>query len=213
MTINTNDAWTATVGQPSWMHISKVSGKGDIEVTLTAEDNASSESRTDTSVFKSDNTSSTYRIVTTQAGRYLDVNVAKLMFLNVGGTQQVVVSTDGTYEVKVAEGNWMKVSKDGDVVTIETESNETGEDRTGKIVVSLTDLKSGSLSLEIEVLQRAESGIVLQPFGPDQQWELNTSWAVTVKVTGFGTDKSWDSTTGTQGNLSGETFGEDKKWD
>lgn len=213
VSISTNDEWTATVGQPSWMHISKSSGKGNIEVTLTADENASLESRTDTTEFKSANTNSKYSIITTQAGRYLTANTARLTFLYIGRELQLVVSTDGTYEAKVTEGSWLKASMDGDVVTVVAERNETDVIRVGKIVLNMTNLKSGSLSREIEVVQLPKSSIVVQQFGTDQQWELNSDGSVKIEVTGFGNDKQWDTVTGSQGNIEGETFGEDKVWD
>lgn len=192
VTISSNTTWTATVSEPSWMHLSQSSGQGDIDVTLTADDNPSTDTRTNTTEFKAASISRSFRIVTTQAARYLKVDMESLTFLNVGGERPVCVSTDGTYEARVAEGNWIKLRQEGNVIYISAERNETGSQRSGKVIVSLTDLKSGSLTKDIVVVQLPKSSLFVQPFGADQQWELGSEGTLSVTISGFGADQQWD---------------------
>lgn len=190
--IASNDAWTVT-HTADWLNLSKTSGRGDIDVTLTASDNPSLQPRSATTTF-SPTYATTVDIVTRQAGRYLTVDVTSLRFFAKGGTSDVVhVNTDATFALSTSD-TWFSVQRNGSMFTVTASANTTGERREGKISITMTDLQQGEeYTLDLPVVQISDvSGIVVQPFGADQQWSIDTGSSATISVTGFGADQSWD---------------------
>lgn len=99
--IATNQTWTAVVkNQSSWLALSATQGQGDAKLVISAQDNPSLESRTDTIVFTPANKQGV-KLAVTQAGRYLKTDAQTVSFFYKGGTSApVTVSTDGTFRVE-----------------------------------------------------------------------------------------------------------------
>lgn len=99
--IATNQAWTAAVkNQSSWLALSATQGQGDAKLVISAQDNSSLESRTDTIVFTPANKQGV-KLAVKQAGRYLKTDAQAVSFFYKGGTSApVTVSTDGTFRVE-----------------------------------------------------------------------------------------------------------------
>lgn len=99
--IATNQAWTVAVkNQSSWLALSATQGQGDAKLVISAQDNPSLESRTDTIVFTPANKQGV-KLAVKQAGRYLKTDAQAVSFFYKGGTSApVTVSTDGTFRVE-----------------------------------------------------------------------------------------------------------------
>lgn len=211
VTIDTNEDWTA-VSTSSWIELSASSGHGSQNVVLTAPDNPSVSSRTDTTTF-TPQYMQPVRVVTTQEARYLNVSVAALSFFAKGGSAKVTVTTDATYTVS-ASASWLNITTDADGFTVKAQANDTGGERSATVTVAMTGLNEGeAYVLEMPVLQTAhKTNVDLSDFGEDHRWEIGTG-KVTVTVVGFKADASWDDNTKHTVTIVVKGFGNDKSWD
>lgn len=211
--IATNEAWTAT-STSNWIQLSARSGKGDVDVTLTVPDNPSIHARKDTTAF-APIYHQPVRVVTSQAARYLRVDVSALSFFAKGGVSQpVTVTTDASYTVTTSV-SWLTVQQTGDVFTVTAAGNTDESERTGEVIISMIGLMGHEhYALKIPVSQCALSaGVDVQPFGEEQQWDVYAGSQATIRVTGFAAERSWDDAASGRATVSVTTFGEDQRWD
>lgn len=192
--ITTNDEWTATTGSP-WMTLSATSGSGDIDVLLTADDNPSINIRRDTTIF-----SPAYlqpvKVVTRQKARYLNVNTTGVFFFRKGGESDTIkITTDADYEVST-DVNWLtaSVNKETNGFTVIASRNTMEDSRIGKIIISMIGLVNGeNYEVEIPVTQKGtRETIVVNPYDPDENWQMNLNGKATLSIIGYGTDENWN---------------------
>ena len=211
--ISTTESWTAT-SSSDWIALSQKSGTGDIDVTLTAPDNPSIKARNDTTTFSPTHLQP-IKVITRQAARYLRVDAPSINLIYKAGTSNVVtITTDATYTIK-ASNTWMTIHQTDNTFTVEVTENHTDENREGKIIITMTGLRQGeSYVLEIPVNQRGfKSGVDVDPYDENQQWDLTTGEGFSITVTGFSSEKSWDGTANTGLTITVTTYDEDKQWD
>lgn len=145
--IATNQTWTAVVkNQSSWLALSATQGQGDAKLVISAQDNPSLESRTDTIVFTPANKQGV-KLAVTQAGRYLKTDAQTVSFFYKGGTSApVTVSTDGTFRVEKSYGaDWLVVATNNNLLMFTAEPYSGNDKRTATVSVYLTGL-SGEAS-------------------------------------------------------------------
>ena len=145
--IATNQTWTAVVkNQSSWLALSATQGQGDAKLVISAQDNPSLESRTDTIVFTPANKQGV-KLAVTQAGRYLKTDAQTVSFFYKGGTSApVTVSTDGTFRVEKSSGaDWLVVATNNNLLMFTAEPYSGNDKRTATVSVYLTGL-SGEAS-------------------------------------------------------------------
>ena len=233
--LSTNDEWTAEIEHNvSWLKLSKSSGTGNAIITLTAEDNASVNTRS-TAIVINTKYSQSVRILVSQKPRHLSVSTQSILFFANGGTSEVVtIDTDGTYDIK-SDASWFTVNKGtGNTFTVYATKNNTNDMRRGKITISLTGLKEGSLSLELTVAQAGEGGsfiingypedcdwnyvggsslsVTIKGYTSDKNWDNSYGGSLTVKVTGYTTDYDWNINDSSSCRVSINTYGVDKNW-
>lgn len=233
--LSTNDEWRAEIEHNvSWLKLSKSSGIGNATITLTAEDNASVNTRS-TAVVINTKYSQSIRILVSQKPRHLSVSTQSILFFANGGTSETVtIETDGTYEIK-SDASWFTVNKGvGNTFTVYATKNSSDEMRRGKITISLTDLKEGTLALEITVSQAGEGGsfiingypedkdwnyvgggsltVTIKGYTSDKNWDESFGGTLTVKVTGYSTDQDWNINDRTSCRVSINTYGADSDW-
>lgn len=210
----TNDEWTAEIEHNvSWLKLSKSSGIGNAKITLTAEDNPSVNVRSTTLIINS-KYSQSVRILVSQKPRYLTVSSESILFFANGGTSEVVkINTDGSYDIK-SDASWFTINKGTDnTFTVYATKNSSNEMRSGKITISLTDLKEGSLSLELSVMQAGEGGsFILSGFNEDEDWNYVGNGSLTVTITGYTTDKNWNDNFGGTLTVTVTGFSSDNDW-
>jgi len=212
--IATDDEWTAT-STSTWMSLSARQGKGNIELTLTAEANNSIYSRMDTTTFAAACDQSV-RVLTHQAGHYLTVDAAALCFFASGQLSDVIhVSSDAPFTLSTDEPSWFSVSRNGNEITVTAEQNNSGKRREGTIVLKMEDLPENEAYLvEIPVIQStASTGVDVLPFSKDEQWDLGGNEDIQITVTGFSADKDWDEVYSGKFFISVTTYPTDKNWD
>lgn len=193
--LSTSDEWTAeTEGDAAWLGLSKKSGNGNAEIVVTADDNPSVNGRTSAVVIRPKYAQSV-RIVITQKPRHLSVSSQSIQFFADGGTSgPVAIDTDGRFEIK-SDASWFTVDRGaGNTFTVTAAQNSTGDTRTGKITISLTDLKEGSLALELTVMQAAKGGsFIVGGYPEDSDWSDAGQGRLTITITGYTSDKNWNS--------------------
>lgn len=236
VSLTTNDRWTASLEHnANWIKLSSTSGDDDTVISLTLSDNPSVNSRTETLLITPENCQGV-RVIVRQAARYLTVNVNSFSFFSKGGTSDpVTISTDGKYEITTSD-TWFTVKKgEGDTFTVTASVNETGHVRNGKVIISLTDLKEGTLALEIAVTQITPGCyFTINDFGTDSNWDAqyngvvsiskfdfpgDSSWddfgfhSLTITIVGFKSDTSWDEQGHHGITVTREGFKDDQNWD
>lgn len=233
--LSTNDEWTAEIEHNvSWLRLSKTSGSGNAIITLTAEDNASVNTRSTAIIIKT-KYSQSVRILVSQKPRYLSISTQNILFFANGGTSEVItIDTDGVYEIK-SESSWFTVNKSSEnTFTVYATRNSSDEIRQGKIYISLIDLKEGSLVLELTVTQAGEGGsfiingypedsdwnyvgggtlsITIKDYTSDKNWNDTFGGTLTVKITGYSSEQDWNINDHSNCRVSINTYGVDSNW-
>ena len=214
--VSTNDSWTAKVeSNASWISLSQTSGSGNASFKATIADNPSVNKRSATIVLTTVNNKS-LRIPIEQAARYMTVDHQSVTFFAVGGTSEdITISTDGKYSI-TCSASWFSATEKGDgVFNVTAQENTTKEVREGTLTIAMTDLKEGTYSITMHVLQSADgASFIIIGYDSDKDWDIGADASATLTVVGYGTDKNWDSnpqTTGLTVTITG--FSEDKNWD
>ncbi len=212
--ISTKESWTAKVTNGNtWLSLTSPSGNGVGNLEIMASDNPSVNGRTG-NILVETATGLHLNITINQQARYLTVDKDELVFYSKGGTyNSVLVSTDGVYSVTASEA-WLNVIETTNGFKVQATDN-TGKDiRYGKITVKMTDLKEGTISIEIPVTQLNYGGnflrddydndknydnignsdaiLTIKGYGPDKNYDTTTNSGVTLTVTKYQTDKNWD---------------------
>lgn len=215
VSITTNGNWSATVDEAasSWLSLSKKSGTGNVEVTVTAADNPSVNSRSGSIYFKTPYNTNV-RVDVTQSARYLTVDMNEILFYSKGGTSEpITVSTDGTYNI-TSTVSWLTINRTGDTFTVTATENTGTEARFGKINLTLTGLTEGSYKLTIDVTQLNYGGTFLRKeYDPDVNWDNNGNTSGNITINPFGSDHNYDNPYSGNVSLSISSWLSDKSWD
>lgn len=213
VSISTNDSWSAKVEDGStWLTLSKTSGTGNVDVKVTASDNASVNSRTATLIFETIHNQKV-RVVVTQDARYLRVDTREILFYSKGGTSEAItVLTDGTYSVTTSQ-SWLSITQSANIFTVTASENSGTDARFGKIVIALTDLQEGTYSLTLDVTQLNYGGLFLRKdYDDDHNWDNMDNSTGSLTIIGFGSDKNYDTNTASGTTLSVSGYQSDKNW-
>lgn len=211
VSVASDDSWT--VGEEeAWLSLSTASGVGDIDVTMTAEDNPSIKERSGIVNF-TPTYAAPIELSVKQAGRYLSVNTTRVVFYWRGGESlPVAVTTDGTFSV-TTQCEWLKIEQSGHSFTLTAEAYDSEEPRSAAVTVALTGLVDGEeYSIEIPVLQRPNMPVDIITFPEEQNWGIGGNTHASVTITGYVTDESWDNWGGSSLGLSITIFGRDEDW-
>lgn len=152
ISVTSNTNWTATVkGNPNWLIVTPKSGTGNADITIGVSENNTANERT--GIVEVDIPSvRTYLIEIKQARKYLKANMSSVDFNSEGGTILLNVMTDGSFDVSKT-GNWFGYTRDENTLSVIAPKNNTGVRREGEIVLSLTGLSTGNVSIKIPVRQ------------------------------------------------------------
>lgn len=211
VSINTDDNWTASK-DATWLSLSSASGQGEVDVTISASDNASVKERNGVVTFTPSHATQV-EIPIKQAARYLSVSNTGVSFYWRGGeSQPVAVTTDGRFSV-TSNATWLKVKVSGNSFTLTADEYDALDYRTAVVTVSLSDLPSDeSYNIEIPVVQRGTVPIDISPFPSDESWDMVGNSHATITVTGFAADELWDLTGNSSISVSITCFGQDVNW-
>ena len=194
ITISTNDKWTAQVRysegtDSSWVSLSQESGTGDCILYVTIKDNPSSFSRRAMINIKTEKLN--YSVVFEQQERKLITSCNNVMFTKRGGEISFIVNTDGKFSV-TKEGDWFEYKVVENNIILSTTAYSEAV-RNGKIILSLTDLKEGEVSVEIPVVQYNKFvSIIVDDYDDDKLFDDNTTTKTNVSLGTYGEDKNMD---------------------
>ena len=214
--IATNQAWTVAVkNQSSWLALSATQGQGDAKLVISAQDNPSLESRTDTIVFTPANKQGV-KLAVKQAGRYLKTDAQAVSFFYKGGTSApVTVSTDGTFRVEKSSGaDWLVVATNNNLLMFTAEPYSGNDKRTATVSLYLTGL-SGEASeakmVDIVVTQYSKNTqFVRDDYGEDVRLDVTYKDGALIIRSDYGEDKDLSPAPGTSGEISRDDYGTDQ---
>ena len=214
--IATNQAWTAAVkNQSSWLALSATQGQGDAKLVISAQDNSSLESRSDTIVFTPANKQGV-KLAVKQAGRYLKTDAQAVSFFYKGGTSApVTVSTDGTFRVEKSSGaDWLVVATNNNLLMFTAEPYSGNDKRTATVSLYLTGL-SGEASeakmVDIVVTQYSKNTqFVRDDYGEDVRLDVTYKDGALIIRSDYGEDKDLSPAPGTSGEISRDDYGTDQ---
>lgn len=211
--INTNDRWTLTVeGNPTWLSVSATAGDGRGETVFTIEDNPSVNPRSARVILETENCGGAILIVN-QRPRLLELSMASVYIYDKGGlSTPFTISTDGTYAIEASDSWFRPVQLEKNVYQLEVDRSADRKMRKGYLNISLTDLREGSLSLQMPVVQIPEGGTyILDEYSKEIGWDISTKQY--FSKTAFGLEQNYTpSHSGGNANISQSDYGKDKDW-
>ena len=211
--IATNQAWTAAVkNQSSWLALSATQGQGDAKLVISAQDNSSLESRTDTIVFTPANKQGV-KLAVKQAGRYLKTDAQAVSFFYKGGTSApVTVSTDGTFRVEKSSGaDWLVVATNNNLLMFTAEPYSGNDKRTATVSLYLTGEASEAKMVDIVVTQYSKNTqFVRDDYGEDVRLDVTYKDGALIIRSDYGEDKDLSPAPGTSGEISRDDYGTDQ---
>lgn len=194
ITVSTNDAWTARIeNNATWISASQMSGNGTAKISVVAVDNPSVNKRTGYVIIETIHGQSV-RVQLTQSARYLTVNSQGLLFYSKGGTSEaIMVSSDGIYEIQPTQ-SWILITRSANTFVAKIDQNTTGISRFGSIIVRLTDLEEGNLSIEIPVTQLEDGQYFYREKYPqDVDYNIASGHNWSIKLVSYGSETDYNS--------------------
>lgn len=211
--IASNDAWTAAFSSgASWIRMDgETSGKGAGGFSVAFDPNQTIDARS-VKVLITFEHLDPVEMTLTQLGKAIRLSSDALYFFAKGGSCTVVVDADGTYSVTKASGDWFTVTPDetNNTFTVTAEANPADADRTGSIVLSLTDLASGSYSITLPVTQTTAAGFTRGGWQEDRDLNIGNAGGFSFKITGYSEDQDWNG--GRHASVGGEGYDDDENW-
>ena len=211
VSVASDDIWKVRA-EESWLTLSNDTGVGDVDVIMTAADNPSVRKRTGKVLF-TPTYAAPVEFMANQAGRYLSVNAARVVFYWSGGESlPVAVTTDGTFTV-TTQCEWLKIEQSGHSFTLTAEKHDAEEPRSAVVTVALTGLQDGeAYSIDIPVVQRPNVPVDIITFPKDQNWDVAGNANASITVIGYATDEPWYDLGGSSLEVHITAFGNDEDW-
>lgn len=146
--VESNTTWTVA-SMPEWISVDPVNGTANGIITVTAQDNPYTTSRTGTIRLTQTGVNVEALVNVTQKGKTFDVNTTTLNFNDKQETQNVSIETDGTWTATTSD-NWIKVSPTSATgnseLAITVNENTNDNERSGSVVVTMGD-KSATINI------------------------------------------------------------------
>ena len=141
LSVLSNTSWTVST-DAKWFTISPDKGEGDGKVTVTAQENPNTASRSGVIHLTQPGLNIDVSVTVKQEGKSFDVNTTVLNFNDKQETQTVQITTDGTWSAQASE-SWITLSpKSGSgnaTLSITVSENTSDNERTGEVTVTMGD--------------------------------------------------------------------------
>lgn len=181
--VESNTTWTVA-SMPEWISVDPVNGTANGIITVTAQDNPYTTSRTGTIRLTQTGVNVEALVNVTQKGKTFDVNTTTLNFNDKQETQNVSIETDGTWTATTSD-NWIKVSPTSATgnseLAITVNENTNDNERSGNVIVTM-----GDKSATINIVQKGKY------FTVDNSLLTYTSKGGNMEVT-VTTNDSWNA--------------------
>lgn len=210
--IATNDGWTvAFASAASWIRIvGPATGKGGGNFQVAFDENPTVSARSVLVRITFEHMESV-EFTLVQPGRSIRLGSDALYFFAKGGSSTVSVAADGPYSVQKTGGEWFTVdAHENNSFIVKAEPYEGDSERTGSIVVALTDQESGSCSVTLPVIQTTAAGFTREGFQADRDLNVGTGTGFSIRVQAYTTDRNWNG--GSQASIGREGYGDDENW-
>ena len=150
VSVMSNQPWMVSA-DASWLKLSDNSGTSDATLSVTAEENTSTSSRSGTITFKAGGNTYSVSVTQEEANPTFSVTPEALSFTASGGNQSVSVTSNQTWTASAADA-WITLSETsgtGDAtLTITAQANKSAGNRTGTITFN-----AGGTSKTVNVTQ------------------------------------------------------------
>lgn len=201
ISVNSNTDWIFK-NCPSWIHLSQSSGKGKVDVTITVDENPSTNQRSDEIIITQDGMDIGATIIITQEGKALDVSPQSLSFGDDSSSSSLSITADDPWEI-TNDNEWISISplsgKGDATVNVSVAENELEKSRKGSISISMLD-KTISVSINqtgkvfsvdidnTDLMFPASGGDVSFNITSNTNWTLSDypSWLTLSKTNGKG---------------------------
>lgn len=197
VSITANNEWNAKIADnSSWLSLDVTYGQSSGTIKVTCTDNPTVTERT--SALEIWNSfGQRLRLPIIQNGRYLRLDHTELIFFFNGGKSDAVqVETDGTFAVSTPN-DWLTVTKATNSFTVTATQNNSDVPRTGKVIVELTGLTSGSYQVELPVTQLESGGSFHGvDYGNDKNYDGEDTRALSIDLKDYKNETNYDSSSG-----------------
>lgn len=189
VSVGTNYSWTIEK-DAEWLEVSPVSGNGNVNLNITAEENFTTEQRTGKVMLVCKN-AKTYVMTVTQKGKYFQVSPDNLTFTSKAGNKTFSITTDYDYTISVESGaTWlMSTVKKGSgdaIVTAAVTENKSGDDRSAKLLIACENAKTYEVTVTQSGVELTldKSEVVIDADGGTQIVTVTTDATFAVSKTG-----------------------------
>lgn len=151
--VNSNTSWEIT-NLPSWISVDKISGKGNSEISITADDNPNTTERNGEFLVSQPGLTSMSVVKVHQKGKSFDVSEVTLLFGDKQETQNVSITTNGEWRAWTS-ADWITVSPQSAngnaLLSITVAENDSEGERSGSVVAMM-----GDASRTITIVQKGK---------------------------------------------------------
>ena len=142
VTLSTNQAWEAEVSE-AWIHVSSASGTGNAEITVTADENTSTDAREGVINFIASEKVASVTVTQQGSDHYFSVSEETLSFSSEGGEEKLTVTTDGNWTATAKPTSYFTVTPTegmGTTTLIVTAKENNGKTtRQGTLTITCRD--------------------------------------------------------------------------
>lgn len=144
--VEANTSWKVK-SKPSWVNVSPDAGEGSCIVAISADNNSQAYSRSGVVVFGKDGVSHTAEVNVTQDGKYFSVNNEALSIGSTGGTLQVSIETNDSWDISLKKNvDWLSYNftngKESATIDFVAADNPSVNPRSETATISSRDLNS-----------------------------------------------------------------------
>lgn len=172
VSVYSNTSWSAQSSDPSWLVVAVADGTGNNpSFTITARENTTESERLGHVVFTTTAASGnvSYTVTCRQAGKEPDpvapettltVNPTSHEFAAEGGRQEFTVTSNADWSVLDGYASWIKVSVNGNTVTVSADPNESYSDsRNTSFTIQTSDkAKEQTVTVKQRPKEKAQPG-------------------------------------------------------
>lgn len=192
ISITSNGEWCAYT-DAAWLNISKTEGNGDINLSVSATNNRSTQSRSASIIFSTPY-GRNIQIIVNQDAKYISLDTSKLLFYPTSATSDpITITTDGNYTISSTQ-SWLIITQTANTFTVTVSDNNDKDVRYGKVIVSLVDLDDCTYSISLDVIQLNKGGsFMLNGYDSSVNWDNSDVPYGTINVKQFNEDNNYDA--------------------
>lgn len=172
VSVRSNTNWTVTVSNGDWLSVNPQSDSGNRSVTITAQANTFTDSRTASLMFawndnQGQSRSSVISVIqpgaTPQPAAFLSVSPGEVTLGANSSSKNVTISSNTDWTVSVSGGDWVRVNTTSGsrnkTLTLRASANPKPEPRSATLTISWSDENGGTRSTTVNISQSYDPNI------------------------------------------------------